>query len=272
MSETRVAPGRRPSGASPTLGGRSAPASDFVATTDIPGGGQLTLRRRGGEFSIQFGFDELMGNVAFVSEQALATLTQARVLREDGHVLIGGLGMGFTLRAALSAWGPSARITVAELVPGVIDGAEGIAGHARSPRRRCSSSQPAAILARRLPRCSSLGRCGWNERMVRISCRWTGAQVRARIRKAEDISAAWRFFPLHLPDHFTFICTCHSPARGPYRLPVAAACGFSRNGLTLVGPRGSGGACRPRFEPWSRGHGAALRHAGAARDDRGAHG
>jgi spermidine synthase len=59
------------------------------------------------------------------SEEALATLTCARLLTPRPHVLIGGLGMGFTLRAALAALGPDARVTVAELVPAVIAWARG---------------------------------------------------------------------------------------------------------------------------------------------------
>lgn len=60
------------------------------------------------------------------SEEALATLTCARISkRRRPHILIGGLGMGFTLRAALAVLGDDARITVAELVPGVIEWANG---------------------------------------------------------------------------------------------------------------------------------------------------
>jgi spermidine synthase len=60
------------------------------------------------------------------SEEALATLSCERLAgRPSAHVLIGGLGMGFTLRAALGALPTSARISVAELVPEVVDWARG---------------------------------------------------------------------------------------------------------------------------------------------------
>jgi spermidine synthase len=63
------------------------------------------------------------------SEEALAAIACERIRsRERPRILIGGLGMGFTLRAALAALGPDARIVVAELVPAVL-------GWARGPMR-----------------------------------------------------------------------------------------------------------------------------------------
>jgi spermidine synthase len=77
--------------------------------------------RRGAEFSIRLGHNELMNSRLSGSEQALATLACERIRsRERPRILIGGLGMGFTLRAALAVLGREARITVAELVPAVI--------------------------------------------------------------------------------------------------------------------------------------------------------
>lgn len=102
--------------------------ADGAITVDVaalPGGGQLRLLKWGGEFSIQLGSDELMGSEDHLSEQALATLTCDRLASRDGCVLIGGLGMGFTLGAALAAWSPAATIHVAELVPEVIAWAKG---------------------------------------------------------------------------------------------------------------------------------------------------
>jgi spermidine synthase len=92
----------------------------------LPRGGVLRLMRRGHEFSIKLGVAELMTSRLFGSEEALATLTAERLRgRKNPHILIGGLGMGFTLRAALTAFGPEARITVAELVPAVVTWARG---------------------------------------------------------------------------------------------------------------------------------------------------
>jgi spermidine synthase len=60
------------------------------------------------------------------SEEALAVMTCERInQRKKPHLLIGGYGMGFTLRAALKALGADARVTVAELVPEIIDWARG---------------------------------------------------------------------------------------------------------------------------------------------------
>ena len=95
-------------------------------TAPVPGGGTLRLIRRGAEFAIMLGSEPLMNSRLSGSEEALATLAIAR-LADAGRarVLIGGLGMGFTLRAALLALGPDARIAVAELVPQVAAWARG---------------------------------------------------------------------------------------------------------------------------------------------------
>ena len=99
----------------------------LIDTADVPGGGEpLRLMQRGKEFTIKLGQNELMSSRLYGSEEALATLSCARLkARPDPHLLIGGLGMGFTLRAALKVLGPQARITVAELVPAVIAWARG---------------------------------------------------------------------------------------------------------------------------------------------------
>jgi spermidine synthase len=92
----------------------------------IPGGGELRLMQRGGEFSIMLGHIELMNSRFAGSEEALATLTCARIPgRQRSEILIGGLGMGFTLRAALADLAVDARIIVAELVPAVVRWARG---------------------------------------------------------------------------------------------------------------------------------------------------
>jgi spermidine synthase len=100
-------------------------------SADVPGEhDQLRLMQRGQEFSIRVGSIELMNSRLSGSEQALATLTCARLQdRPDARVLIGGLGMGFTLRAALDRLGPEARVVVAELVPAVAAWARGALSH-----------------------------------------------------------------------------------------------------------------------------------------------
>jgi spermidine synthase len=98
-----------------------------IDTARVPGADvELRLMRRGAEFSMMLGQNELMNSRLSGSEEALATLTCKKIAAvERPHLLIGGLGMGFTLRAALAVLGREARITVAELVPAVIAWAHG---------------------------------------------------------------------------------------------------------------------------------------------------
>ena len=98
----------------------------LLDSAQVPGGGELRLMRRGAEFSIKLGQNELMNSRLSGSEQALATLACERLQGcRKPRVLIGGLGMGFTLRAALSSLGADASIVVAELVPEVVAWARG---------------------------------------------------------------------------------------------------------------------------------------------------
>ena len=99
----------------------------LIDTTPVPGGrSTLRLMRRGAEFSIRLDDNELMNSRLSGSEQALATLSCARLAdRAKARVLIGGLGMGFTLRAALEKLGGDAEIVVAELAPAVVAWARG---------------------------------------------------------------------------------------------------------------------------------------------------
>ncbi len=98
-----------------------------IDTARVPGAEvELRLMRRGDEFSMMLGPNELMNSRLSGSEEALATLVCRRIEAVKApHLLIGGLGMGFTLRAALAVLGSEARIVVAELVPAVIAWARG---------------------------------------------------------------------------------------------------------------------------------------------------
>ena len=98
-----------------------------IDTARIPGSdGELRLMRRGKEFSIKLGTNELMNSRLSGSEAALATLAAKKIEAvANPRVLIGGLGMGFTLRAALGVFGSEAEIVQAELVPAVIAWARG---------------------------------------------------------------------------------------------------------------------------------------------------
>jgi spermidine synthase len=100
---------------------------EHLDTAAVPGdGGELRLMRRGAEYSIMAGPIELMNSRLSGSEEALATLAHERIGgRPKARVLIGGLGMGFTLRAALGVFGADAGIVVSEIVPAVIAWARG---------------------------------------------------------------------------------------------------------------------------------------------------
>lgn len=97
----------------------------------VPGNdGELRLYRRNDEFSIKVvGGSELMNSRVHGSEQALAEQTCARLADSvKPRLLIGGLGMGFTLAAALRHVGDQARVVVAELVPAVVEWNRGLLG------------------------------------------------------------------------------------------------------------------------------------------------
>ena len=95
-------------------------------TAQIPGGGELRLMQRGSQFVIKLGSNELMNSRLTATEQALATIACDKIRTcAQPKILIGGLGMGFTLRASLIVLGPQAKIIVAELVPEVVAWARG---------------------------------------------------------------------------------------------------------------------------------------------------
>ena len=126
---------------------------ELIDTAAVPGGGELRLYRRGDDFIIAIGGNELMNSRMSGSEEALAVMSCDR-LRNPGaaHLLIGGYGMGFTLRAALAALGPDAKITVAELVPAIVDWARGpmadlAAGCLDDPRVALSLGDVATAIA-----------------------------------------------------------------------------------------------------------------------------
>ncbi len=93
-----------------------------IERAEVPGGEEeVILRKRGPEFSIRVATTELMNSRIHGSEDALAELTCSRISRKPGRrILIGGLGMGYTLAAALQHSGDDSLITVAELIPAVI--------------------------------------------------------------------------------------------------------------------------------------------------------
>jgi spermidine synthase len=99
---------------------------ELLATAEVPGGDELRLFRRDRDYMIVLDRNELMNSRMSGSEEQLATLTVARLRnRTNPRLLIGGYGMGFTLRAALAALDADASVTVAELVPEIIQWARG---------------------------------------------------------------------------------------------------------------------------------------------------
>jgi len=99
-------------------------ARELIGTAQVPGGEELRLFSHGRDFMIVLDRNELMSTRMRGSEEALATMTLARLGAPAPRLLVGGYGMGFTLRAALAAH-PQARITVAEIVPEIIEWARG---------------------------------------------------------------------------------------------------------------------------------------------------
>jgi len=102
-----------------------------LGSTALPGERlPMVLYQRDTEFVIRVGSIALMSSTAHGSEEALAELACAHVAaREDARVLVGGLGMGFTLAAVLAHLGSSARVEVAELVPAVVEWNRGPLAH-----------------------------------------------------------------------------------------------------------------------------------------------
>jgi spermidine synthase len=104
----------------------------LLGTAEIPnGGGQLKLTQREKEFSIHLKGvrGELMNSRVHSSELVLAELGCSDIkAKENAHVLVGGLGMGFTLSAALKSVLPCCNVVVAELVPEVVEWNKGVLG------------------------------------------------------------------------------------------------------------------------------------------------
>ena len=113
---------------------------ELLGQTRAPDGAELALTLRSGEYVILANGKSLMSSRMHGSEEALATFVCARIRsRKAPRVLIGGLGMGFTLRAALDLLPPDGEVVVAELLPAVVEWNRGplgpLAGHPLKDRR-----------------------------------------------------------------------------------------------------------------------------------------
>lgn len=102
--------------------------------SESPAGGGLSLWQRGHEYAIRLDNQILMTSALHGSEERLATLACQGLRR--GRVLVGGLGMGYTLRAALDVVGPQVEVVVAEMSPQIVAWNRGVLGAlAGSPLR-----------------------------------------------------------------------------------------------------------------------------------------
>ena len=125
---------------------------ELLGQARAPDGAELALTLRSGEYVILANGKSLMSSRMHGSEEALATFAFARIRgREEPRVLIGGLGMGFTLRATLDLLPPDGEVVVAELLPAVVEWNRGplgpLAGHPLKDRRvRVEQGDVAATL------------------------------------------------------------------------------------------------------------------------------
>lgn len=91
-----------------------------LAEDTAPDGRKLVLQQRDDEQVIRMGGQVLMSSRQHGSEEAMAAAALTSHVRPDSAVLVGGLGLGYSLRAVLDRVSPTARITVAELFPAVV--------------------------------------------------------------------------------------------------------------------------------------------------------
>lgn len=132
-----------------------------LGTAIVPGGGgELRLMQRGSEFVIMAGRIPLMNSRMSGSEEALANLSWERVAsRPSPRLLVGGLGMGFTLRALLASATPGTRIDLVEIVPEILEWARGplapiVKGSLDDPRVEIRTADVAAVIG--------AGRSAWD--------------------------------------------------------------------------------------------------------------
>lgn len=116
---------------------RSVKRREILDQTLTPDGDPLELVREGGHFVLRVASVPLMSSATYGSEQMMAQVAATELgERKAPRVLVGGLGMGFTLRAALDAFGRRAQVTVAELLPPLVRYNLGVLGHlGRHPLR-----------------------------------------------------------------------------------------------------------------------------------------
>ncbi len=123
-----------------------------LARAGLPAGDEILLRQKGAIYEIRFNGFELMANVNHRSETVLAERTLRLHDSASAKILIGGLGMGFTLAAALAMLDAEAEVTVCEIVPEIVawnrEHIGHLAGHPlRDPRVRTLVADVSDVLA-----------------------------------------------------------------------------------------------------------------------------
>ena len=181
----------------------------LLGEAPIPGTeNSLSLYQGKDDFFIKLkGGQELMNSRKHGSEDALGALPCKRLQHPDrAHVLIGGLGMGFTLAAALAAVGPQAEVTVAELIPEVVDWNRGPLGERSGrplddPRTRIYIGDVAKLLRRSPQRFDVIALDVDNgpEGLTRDSNDWlyslTGIAVAQQALRSGGVLAYWSAGP-----------------------------------------------------------------------------
>lgn len=125
---------------------------ELLDRAPVGDGNELRLYRRGEEFSIRVGGEELMNSRVYSRTDALSELGCARVrTRKRARVLIGGLGMGYALATALANLERDAEVVVAELIPAVVEWNRSLFGHLaghplRDPRVTLRQADVADVL------------------------------------------------------------------------------------------------------------------------------
>lgn len=134
--------------------GRPVIPHELLGTAKVPGhSSELRLLRHDGDFTIWLDRFELMSSRVHESEEALAALALQRLgARPAQRVLVGGLGMGFTLARVLAGVDQEAAVEVVELVPEVVQWNRTLLGHCaghplRDPRVRVTVADVRDVLA-----------------------------------------------------------------------------------------------------------------------------
>ncbi|PEQ14702.1 spermidine synthase [Novosphingobium sp. PC22D] len=167
----------------------------------------MRLVQHGEAFTILLEDNELMSTLASASEEALATMTFEKLRdRPAQHWLIGGYGMGYTLRAALSVLGADDEVFVAEIVPEIIEWALGPMAKFTAG---CLDDPRVMIVDEDVARLIQAARCGYDAILLDVDngpeglTRWRndrlysreGLQAAMRALTPGGILAVWSAWP-----------------------------------------------------------------------------